>query len=74
MDVISQQLLQSALLLPDRDRADLAAELIASLDPVADADYEAAWSAEIQQRLALLDSGAVKSIPWQEARATIVGP
>jgi hypothetical protein len=45
MDATSYQLLQSALALPDHDRADLAAELIASLDPGADADYEAAWSA-----------------------------
>jgi putative addiction module component (TIGR02574 family) len=65
---------QSALALPDHDRADLAAELIASLDPGADADYEAAWSAEIQKRLSLHDSGAVQTIPWHEARERIIGP
>jgi putative addiction module component (TIGR02574 family) len=73
MDMTSQQLLQSALALPEGARADLAAELIASLDPTIDADYEAAWSDEIKRRLDLLDSGAVKAIPWQEARTRILG-
>jgi Putative addiction module component len=32
------------------------------------AEIEAAWAAEIEQRVADLDSGKVKPIPWPEVR------
>jgi putative addiction module component (TIGR02574 family) len=73
MDATSHELLQTALTLSDWERADLAAQLIASLDPAVDSDYESAWSDEIQKRLVLLDSGAVQAVSWQEGRAKIVG-
>jgi putative addiction module component (TIGR02574 family) len=73
MDTIPPQLLQTVLALPESTRLDLAAELLASVDPQADDDYEAAWEAEISRRLSLHDSGARKSVPWVEARARIVG-
>jgi len=34
-------------------------------------DVEAAWSEEIQRRLAEVDAGEVKTIPWSEARRRI---
>lgn len=73
METVPSQILQTALALPDNARADLAAELIASLDPDVDADYEASWSKEIKRRLELLDGGIVKAVPWSEARSRIVG-
>ena len=73
MDALSRQLLDTALTLPDRERADLAAELIDSLDPAFDADHESAWGEEIARRLALLKSGATQTVPWSEARARIIG-
>jgi hypothetical protein len=73
MGTISEHLLETALTLPDSARADLAARLIASLDPTIDADYESAWSDEIQKRISLLDSGAVQTIPWRQARDQITG-
>lgn len=73
MDTTSRQLLEFALGLPEAERANLAAELIDSLDPTFDADHEAAWSAEIARRLALLNSGTTQTVPWQEARARILG-
>ena len=73
MDTIPPQLLQAALALPESARADLAAELIASLDPAVDADYDTAWDAEIKRRIEQLDSGTVKCIPWEELRAELLG-
>jgi putative addiction module component (TIGR02574 family) len=71
MDTMSQ-LLNVALTLPDSERAALAAELIDSLDPGIDEDYEAAWSEEIARRIAGLESGERKTIPWSEVRARIL--
>lgn len=74
MNDISRDLLQSALGLPEGDRAAIAAALIESLDPQMDADREALWDQEIASRLAGLDSGAVQTVPWPEARQQILGP
>lgn len=64
--------MQHALKLPAEARADLAASLIESLDDSApDAGVEEAWAVEIERRLAEVDSGAVKPIPWHVARARI---
>ena len=30
--------------------------------------YEEAWAREIQQRMREVESGAVKTVPWSEAR------
>lgn len=66
--------LLAALRLPAEARAAVAAELIESLDDQvqADEDVEAAWSEEIRQRLADVDSGVVTPIPWPEARRRIL--
>jgi putative addiction module component (TIGR02574 family) len=66
------QLLQEALRLPENERGELAAKLIESLDPTTEAAVEAAWSAEIQQRLQELQTGQVQPIPWPEARRLIL--
>jgi putative addiction module component (TIGR02574 family) len=42
--------------------------LLDSLDTEVDEDAEAAWATEVNRRVAELDSGAVKSIPWTEVR------
>ena len=67
----SKALLAEALRLSPEERAALAGELIHSLDAEADADAEAAWAAEIRSRLAQIDAGAAKTIPWSEARRRI---
>ena len=58
--------------LPERDRATLAGLLIESLEGEPDPGVEAAWAAEIERRVAELDSGAVKSIPWEEVRQRLL--
>jgi putative addiction module component (TIGR02574 family) len=73
MDNATREILDSALRLPEPDRADLAASLIESLDHPFDAESQTAWADEVQRRLTELDSGAVKPIPWDEARKVIAG-
>jgi putative addiction module component (TIGR02574 family) len=72
MDATSRQILDAAMLLPEGQRAFIAGELIDSLDPVHDVDYESAWSEEIARRIAGLESGERKTIPWSEVRARIL--
>jgi len=73
MTVNTTKLLEAALRLTEKERADLAARLIESLDPEVDTDVASAWDAEIQRRLGELDSGAVKPVSWPDARQTIAG-
>ncbi len=67
----TSQLLAQALQLPEQERADLAAELLDSLDPATDDDVEKAWAAEIKRRLDEIDNGQATTISWQEARKII---
>jgi putative addiction module component (TIGR02574 family) len=64
------ELLESeALKLPPGERAALAQRLLASLDE--DAEIEDAWAAEIEHRIAEVESGAVQVIPIAEALARV---
>jgi len=36
-----------------------------------DLDLEAAWAAETERRWREIESGAVKTIPWEEVRAKL---
>ncbi len=36
-----------------------------------DEDVEAAWAEEIERRVRQIDSGEVKTIPWEEVRAKL---
>ena len=64
------ELLKKALDLPAEDRADLVSSLLESLDqaPEDSASVKAAWNEEIARRVADLDSGKAKTIPWKEVR------
>ena len=73
MKATVQELLNSALSLPDADRAALAAGLIESLDPRVDENAEVAWDAEIKRRIGELDAGSVATVSWPEARRVIMG-
>jgi len=66
------QLLTEALRLSEEQRGELAARLIDSLDPASDDDVEAAWGAEIQQRIEQLETGQVQPVPWPDARRMIL--
>lgn len=72
MTVATAQLLAEALALPDQQRVDLAAELLASLSPAppAEARGEDEWLAEIERRSRAALAGSL-GIPWEEAKAEI---
>jgi putative addiction module component (TIGR02574 family) len=67
-----KRVFEDALRLPMEARAALAAELIGTLDDETDPEAEALWSEEIRRRLDEVDSGAVRPIPWAEARRKIL--
>jgi putative addiction module component (TIGR02574 family) len=67
-----KKIVEEALRLPAAARAALAGHLIESLDGSVDEDAEAAWRKEIARRLADLDKGNVKSVPWSVARRQIL--
>ena len=66
-----RQVFRDATDLPEADRATLAGLLIESLDPEPDPDVEAAWAEEIRRRVADLNAGSVKTIPWEEVREAL---
>lgn len=65
---VTEAILGSALQQPETDRACIAEALIASLDVPADREIERAWQHEIDKRLAEIDAGVVKCVPWEEVR------
>jgi len=64
----SKVVLEEALKLTANERAEVAEQLIASLDEVPDTDVEQAWQEEIQRRLQQINRGEVKTIPWEEVQ------
>ena len=70
----AQELLREALTLPTEERANVAAELLASLDeePASNqAEVEAAWAKEIERRARRVMSGESAGEPWEDVRARV---
>jgi Putative addiction module component len=63
--------LAEALRLDERARAEVAAELLASLDGPADSDADVEWAAEIERRVASIESGAAVLEPWEDVKRRI---
>jgi hypothetical protein len=63
--------LAEALRLDEHARAELAAEPLASLDGPADSDAAAEWAAEIERRVASIDSGNAILESWDDVRRRI---
>ena len=63
-----------ALELPLPERAELARDLLASLDEPFDdpAKVEAAWLAEVERRLKEVDDGKATLVEWDEVRAEVL--
>jgi putative addiction module component (TIGR02574 family) len=66
------QLFREALELADNDRATLAGLLIESLESPPDPDVERAWAEEAERRWREIESGEVKTIPWEEVKAKLL--
>ena len=71
MTKAAEALLADALRLSPEVRAELAAELLASLDGPADPDAETAWAAEIERRVDAIEAGSVALEPWDEVKRRI---
>lgn len=70
----AQELLRDALMLPVDQRAEVATELLASLDdPEAedDAVVRTAWAREIEARARRVIAGESQARPWDEVRAEV---
>ena len=68
----AQGLLREALTSPVEERANLAAELLASLDADAVEDpagVEAAWAAEVEKRARGVIAGESQGVAWEDVRA-----
>jgi putative addiction module component (TIGR02574 family) len=66
------EILRDATELSEADRATLAGLLIDSLEGEPDPDVDAAWSAEIARRVAEIEAGTVKTVPWEEVRKRLL--
>jgi len=62
-----------ALELTPEDRADVAKQIIASLDDPADEGSDAAWLVEVERRLAEFGRGGAVADSWETVRARIAG-
>lgn len=63
--------LERALSLPERDRAEIAARLLESLDERDSECVDEEWAREIERRCAALDAGEAVTSDWSEFRARI---
>ena len=68
MSALVIELFQKASDLPESDRALLAGLLIESLEAEPDDEVEKAWLDEVELRVEQLDSGATKTVPWEEVK------
>lgn len=64
-------MLPSALALTVSERAELAAELLASLDGEPEKKVEAAWAAEIEKRVQQVRGGKAVGRPWAEVQSDL---
>lgn len=67
----ARELFEEAMQLDAQERAALMRLLVDSLDAEAEGGAEDVWRAEIERRIAELDSGQVKAVPWEELRARL---
>jgi len=67
----ARELFEEAMRLDVQERATLMRLLIEALDAEVEEGVEDAWRAEIERRMAELDSGSVETIPWEEVRARL---
>ena len=71
MTKATEIVLADALRLDLTSRAELATELLASLDGPADPNAEAAWDAEIQRRVTAIETGAETLEAWDDVKRRI---
>lgn len=71
MSPSTEQLLASALALPESERLELAQALLAASEPPAPEPTGDAWLAELQRRSDQIDAGEAALIPWEEVKQRV---
>jgi len=71
MSPTAEQLLSSALALPESEQAELAAALLAAVGPPCPEPVGDAWLAELKRRSAEIDAGEVVMTPWAEVKRRV---
>ena len=71
MSTRGRKLLDEAMELPFAERAELAADLLASLDGEAESGVEAAWVREIERRAREALAEPDDDIAWEKVRAEL---
>jgi putative addiction module component (TIGR02574 family) len=74
MTTVARKLLDDLLALSEEDRLDIASAMIASVDGPADADWDAAWLAELDRRLAAATARSTEPPEWSEVGARVLPP
>lgn len=64
-------LISEAMQLPPDQRLTLAHRILSSVEPAASSEVDAAWDAEIRERIDRYDSGGARSIPAAEVFAEV---
>ena len=70
--IVLEQLRNSALDLPEKERAELAHDILASLDGPADDGVRQAWATEIERRIAEIDAGHVDLVEADEVMRRVL--
>lgn len=63
---------EAALALSPEERAELARDLLHSLESSPSEEADASWVAELEKRSRELDDGSVTPVDWEEARGRIL--
>jgi putative addiction module component (TIGR02574 family) len=71
MSSSADSVLDAALKLPEKERARVAAELVASLDGEPEDGVEAAWAVEVERRIAEVERGDASLVPWEQVREEV---
>lgn len=71
MTKTTEAVLAEALRLDVKARAEIASELLASLDGPPDPGAEQAWAAEIERRVKALEAGTEPLESWNDAKRRI---
>ena len=71
MSKLLATVLADALRLDEDARAELASQVLASLDGPAEPDAEQAWDKEIADRIAAIEAGTMPLEPWEAVRQRI---
>jgi putative addiction module component (TIGR02574 family) len=71
MSPTTEQLLASALALPESERLELAGALLAASDPPPPEPVGDAWVDELRRRTAQIDAGEATLSPWSEVKRRV---